>query len=62
MDSAKMAIHRLKTRLNLQRKLIEAIKKAEIAGIKDPLKVLEKSLKNRADLKVRKSHLTKRKK
>jgi hypothetical protein len=56
-----MTIKRIQDRLNLLKKLITAIREAKTAGIKDPLKVLRKSLKNRVDFKTRKSQLNQKK-
>jgi hypothetical protein len=54
-----MKIEQIKSRLNLLNKIIHAFKKAEASGIKDPIKLMKKALKKRANLKVEKPNLKK---
>jgi len=54
-----MTIDRIKSRQNLLNKIISAFKEAEASGIKDPIKLMKKALKKRANLKVEKPNLKK---
>ena len=54
-----MAIERIKLRLNLLNKIISAFREAEASGIKDPAKLMKRTLKEKANLKIEKSSLKK---
>ena len=59
IKSGHMTIERIKSRLNLLNKIILAYKEAEDSDIKDPVKLMERSLNERANFEVDKSSLKK---
>ena len=50
-----MPLKRIQARVDLLKKLISALKEAQISGEKQPLELLKKALKERANLKIEKT-------
>ncbi|MGA8020859.1 MAG: hypothetical protein WCA42_18475 [Desulfobacterales bacterium] len=50
-----MSIERIKARVILLKKLISALKEIEDSGVKQPLELLKRALKEKANLEIEKS-------
>ena len=50
-----MPLERIQSRVDLLKRLISALKEAQISGETQPLELLKKALKQRANLKIEKT-------
>lgn len=55
-----MSIERIKARVILLKKLISALKEIEDSGVKQPLELLKRALKEKANLEIEKSRRKKK--